>query len=128
MGVYTTSPNKLTLLTVNRGFNLSRINDNGPGGYPTTNISNTGLITMNRVSSAIWNIYNNGVLHQQISATSTGVPNGNMYVLAINADNSGVDLYSSNQISFVYAGANLTNEQSDFANALNRYMNSISNL
>jgi hypothetical protein len=113
-----------TLMCVSRGFNLSRFNDAGPGGVPSTDITSTGLISMNRVNSNTYNFYNNGVLHQQVTQTTMGLPNLNIYALGIN-DNGSFTQPNQSQFSMVYMGADLTNEQVNFTNIFNTYINSL---
>lgn len=126
MGVaqYPTPNNAVTWLCVSRGFNLSRFNDFGGGGIPTTNILSTGLITMNRINNTTYNFFDNGILHQQVTQTTTGLPNLDVLVLAL-SDNGSPTQYTQDQFSMVYMGADLTNEQGDFTNILNTYLTSL---
>jgi hypothetical protein len=125
MGALQSSPAVVTRMTVSRGFNLSGFNDAGPGGIPVTNIASTGLISMNRVNSTTYNFFNNGVLYEQRTQVTTGLPNLNLYIFGHNYDNTFIQPNQS-QFSMVYMGADLTNEQVDFTNALNRYLTAIS--
>ena len=79
---------------------------------------------MNRFNSATYNFYNNGVLHQQVTQVSTGIPNQPFLLLG----GPIITEYYPAKLAICYMGANLTSEQVDFTNALNRYMNSISSL
>jgi hypothetical protein len=126
MGAAQTIPSvAISRMSVIRGFNLSGFNSNPPNPLPTTNITSTGLISMNRVNSTTFNFYNNGVLHQQVAEITTGLPNLNLYVFGHNFNGSFIQPNQS-QFSMVYMGADLTNEQVDFTNALNRYLTAIS--
>jgi hypothetical protein len=126
MGVaeYPTPNNAVTWLVVSRGFNLSRFNDFGPQGIPTNNINSTGLISMNRVNNTTYNFYDNGILHQQVTQTTTGLPNLDMFVLTL-SDNGTPSQFTQDQFSMVFMGADLTNEQVDFTNILNNYLNAL---
>jgi hypothetical protein len=119
--IQTTPTNVYAVLVPNRGFNLSRFNDAGAGGTPTSNITSTGLISMNRVNSTTYNFFNNGVLHQQVTQTTTGVPNVPFLLLG----GPIITEYYAAKISICYMGSDLTNQQLEFTNILNTYITSI---
>lgn len=112
----------LTLLNPNRGFPLGRMNDTVP--FPTTGLSATGLISQNRPNSTTRNLYGNGTLHESQTSSSTGVPNANFYILALN-DNGNVALRTTAKVSMYYCASDLTANQSDFSTAINTYINSL---
>jgi hypothetical protein len=112
----------LTLVNPNRGFPLGRMNDTA--AFPTTGLSATGLISQNRPNSTTRNIYGNGTLHESGTSASTGVPNANFYILALN-DNGGVSLRTTAKVSMHYCASDLTANQSDFSTAINTYINSL---
>jgi len=110
-------------LVMNRGGNLTRVND-GTSGFPSTDITSTGLIFANRVNSTTINIYDNNTLHEQKTQSSGSIPNLNINVLAWNF-NGTPGFYTVDKTSMAYLGANLTSESSDFYTAVNSYMTSI---
>jgi hypothetical protein len=123
--VYTggySDPSILTVLNPNRGAPLGRINDTA--AFPTTGLAATGLISQNRPNSTTRNIYGNGTLHQSGASVSTGVPNANYYILALN-DNGPASLFTTEKVSMHYCASDLTPNQTDFATAMNTYINSL---
>jgi hypothetical protein len=124
MGLYQSTPLVVTRMSVSRGYNLSGFNDDSGGGDPSSSINSTGLISMNRVNSTTYNFYDNGVLHQQITKSTTGLPNLNFYIFGHNFNGSFIQPNKS-QFSMVYVGENLTNEQSNFTSIFDTYLTSL---
>jgi hypothetical protein len=112
----------LTLINPNRGTPLGRMNDTAP--FPTTGLSATGLISQNRPNSTTRNIYANGTLHESGTSASTGLPNANFYILALNGNGS-ISLPTTAKVSMHYCASDLTANQSDFSTAINTYINSL---
>jgi len=124
MGAIQSTPVAASNICVNRGFNISFFNSGGLGGVPATNITNTGLISYSRINNTTYNIFNNGVLHEQVTDVTTGLPNLNFFVLGSNFNGSLLQPMRD-QFSMVYLGADLTNEQVNFTNIFNTYINSL---
>lgn len=117
------TPSNFSALVPNRNSNLTRVNDSG-SGFPSTNITNTGLICANRQNSTTINIYSNGSLHQSKTQATTAIPNTNFFALAWSV--SGVPgQFTNKKVSCVFTGSDLTNHQSDFYNVLNTYITSL---
>jgi hypothetical protein len=116
-------PNAFSALVPNRNSNLTRLNDSG-SAFPSTNITETGLICANRTNSTTVNIYKNGILHDSKSESTTALPNTNFYALAWSLGGSPGQL-TNKKVSCVFTGGDLTSTQVNFSNALNTYMTSL---
>lgn len=94
------------------------------GFFPYSNFvnSNNCFAHFNKTGQLPVNIYKNGVLQDSGNLPSTNqiIPNANF-----NSLRYATSAFSDAQVSIVFAGANLTTEQSDFYNAINTYITSL---
>jgi len=103
--------------------NYFRLNDNN-SSFPVNRISNNGLITINRTSGTNVEVYNGNSLFETSSVSSSGLPNGDIYILATNST-SGSILYAENKISMYFMSSEISSEISNLNTSVNSYMSSI---
>lgn len=90
-------------------------------GYTTTLGQSNQFASFIRTSSTNLQIFVNGSITDNLTNNSAGVPNSTFYTLRGITTN-----FSDSQMSMVYAGGDLSSEQSDFYTAF--YTNYLSNL
>lgn len=88
--------------------------------YSNLTIGSNQFIVANRSGTSL-NLYNNGSLTDTSSVASAGIPNS-AFCAFINFTNNS---YSDSELSLVYAGGDLSSEQSDFNTAWYNYYNSL---
>ena len=75
--------------------------------------------------SANQKLYKNGAIADTEADASTNIPNGNVFVLALNVVGTGASSFSTHQVSCYYAGDYLSSgEMTAFVNAFETYMDS----
>lgn len=99
-----------------------QINQNTQDSFAGNNSS--GLRHINRSGSASAQRYINGSINGTTSTLSSSPNNFDFYLLAINSGGSAL-LFSNNQLSIAFAGADLSAEASDFFTAIETYMDAI---
>ena len=102
---------------------FTRINDVS-SGFPSTNLTNNGFVMVNRTSSSNLQIYDNGILHEQATIASTGTPNQNLFLLALNNTGSAI-LHSNSKLSIAFIGSDLSAEVSSINTAFNSYISAL---
>ena len=85
-----------------------------------------GTFALIRDNSSDFDYYKNSVktIFQTETVVSVGIPSLNLFALARNS-NGTANQFSADKLSIIYGGASITNEYSDFVDALDSYIASI---
>lgn len=98
------------------------LNDSNGAATAAAPASTAGLFTISRTSSTAWSMYGGGFPLGSFSTSTTGLPNGSIYLLGIN----GTGQFATHQLSAASIGAGLS--AADVANLnviISTYLSSI---
>ena len=125
MGIIQTSPSVVG--THFNGNGGQRVNNSASNGFMPESQIDSGVFSLIRNQSTEFKQYKNSLktASTSVSVVSSAIPQGlNMFVLARNVQGS-ANQFSNDTLSVIYFGADITNEYSDFVDALDNYMNAL---